>query len=331
MFFVWAGVFCISLFVLIKAADYFTEAAEKIGLAFKLSPFVLGVTIVSVGTAMPELATSVMAVIKGQMFMPPATALGSNIANILLVVGIAALVAGRLTVKRNLLNIDLPLLAATTVLILAVVWDKAVNFGEAVVLILAYVVYAAYILKSRRPDKLEPEGIWPGQEISATREQRFYFIKKGRPLNLSLVIVLVFSVIAIYFGADWCVRSVINLAAVLQIKSSVVVLLALAVGTSLPELAVAVTSVKKGKFEIALGNVFGANVFNSLMVMGVPALFGRVAVDTLTFSVGVPFLVGATCLYFFGSFDKKITRAEGIMYLTVYGLFAGKVIGVFLA
>ena len=153
MLLIWIAVFCISLFVLIKAADYFTESAEKIGLAFKISPFVLGVTVISIGTSLPELATSLIAVFKNQTEIVAANALGSNIANILLVVGIAAIVAGTLKVKRSLIDIDLPLLVAATSLIIIIMWDRQVTLGEGIVAVLGYMVYAAYTIKGEKEEK----------------------------------------------------------------------------------------------------------------------------------------------------------------------------------
>ena len=108
MLLLWIIIFCVSLFILIKAADYFTESAEKIGYMLKISPFIVGVTIISIGTSLPELATSIIAIIQNQTEIVVANAIGSNIANILLIVGLTALISVRLVVKRSLIDIDLP-------------------------------------------------------------------------------------------------------------------------------------------------------------------------------------------------------------------------------
>lgn len=329
MFFVWAGIFCISLFVLIKAADYFTESAEKIGLAFKISPFIIGVTVISIGTSLPELATSIIAVIKDQTEIVAANAIGSNIANILLVVGISAILAGRLTVKRSLIDLDLPLLAAATILILIIMWDRQVTLGEGLVAILGYAVYAAYTIRGDKEERVEPGGIIPGEDIPATREKRHHHRKKDREFNLNLILILLFSVIALYFGAEWVVKSIQQLGLILGVSSAAVAMVALAIGTSLPELIVSVSAVRKKKYEIALGNVFGSNIFNALMVIGIPSLFKNLSIDNTTFSVGLPFLVGATVLYTFSGISKRIYGWEGMMYLLIYVLFVVKVMGLF--
>ncbi|MCK5332864.1 sodium:calcium antiporter, partial [Candidatus Parcubacteria bacterium] len=119
----WVLLFVLSIAVLIKSADWFTESSEEIGLTLKISPFVIGIAIVSVGTSLPELATSVIASLQGQTEIATANAVGSNIANILLVVGLASVVAGKLKVKRSLINLDLPLLATVTTILVFILID----------------------------------------------------------------------------------------------------------------------------------------------------------------------------------------------------------------
>ena len=329
MLFIWILVFCISLFILIKAADYFTEGAEKIGLAFKISPFIIGVTIISIGTSLPELATSIIAIIKGQTEIVAANAIGSNIANILLIIGFSAIVAGKLVVKRSLIDTDLPLLAAATALIIVVLWDRQITWGEGIVALLGYIVYAAYTIKGDKEEKSKPDGIMPGEDIPATREQRHHHRKKHQELDLKLIAVLIFSALFIYFGADWTIKSITEIAIIIGIPSSMIVMSAMAVGTSLPELVVSIGAARKGKFEIALGNIFGSNIFNILVVIGIPSLFKTLTVDETTFSIGIPFLVGATILYVFSGISKKIHNWEGMMYLLIYVLFIAKIFGLF--
>jgi len=329
MLYIWIVIFCVSLFILIKAADYFTESAEKIGLALKISPFIIGVTIISIGTSLPELATSIIAVIKNQTEIVAANAIGSNIANILLIVGLSALVAGKLVVRRSLIDIDLPLLASATALIVVVLWDKQVTMGEGIVAILGYTVYAAYNIKDDKEKKTKPEGIMPGEDIPATREFRHHFRKRIRDWNIKLPAILLCSVIFIYFGADWTIKAITEIALIIGIPSSLVVMSAMAVGTSLPELVVSVGAARKGKFEIALGNVFGSNIFNILMVIGIPALFKTLTVDNITYAVGIPFVVGSTVLYVFSGISKRIYNWEGMMYLLIYVLFLAKLFGLF--
>ncbi len=324
MLIIWLLVFGVSLFVLIKGADYFTEAAERIGLALKISPFVIGVTIVSIGTSLPELSTSIISAIKGQTAIVAANAIGSNIANILLIVGLLAIIGGRLAIKRRLIEMELPLLLAATGLITVIMWDRQVTLGEGIVAILGYLVYGAYAITNQKAI-----GVSSGSDLPATREGRHYHRRRERVLNFKLVLILLVSLVLIYFSADFTVKAIINLAALFNLRSSIVTMIILAIGTSLPELFVSILALKKGQVAIALGNVFGSNIFNALMVIGLPALIRPLEIDQPTFSVGIPFLIGATALYAFSGFFKKIHRWEGCMYLLIYFLFIAKLVNLF--
>src|SRR3989338_7586244 len=142
----WIIVFIISLAALVKGADWLIASAEKIGLALGLSPFIVGATIVGVGTSFPELVSSFVAVLKGVPEVAAANAVGSNIANILLIVGFSALVGRKLIVTKSLIDLDLPLLAIGTVLLIGILWDGAITFGEAVLLMITYGVYLLYTM-----------------------------------------------------------------------------------------------------------------------------------------------------------------------------------------
>ena len=137
----WIFVFIASLAVLVKSADWFVESSEKIGLALKISPFIIGVTIVAIGTSFPEAVISIMATLRGATEIVVSTALGSAVANILLVVGLSAIVAGKLIVKRSLIDLDAPLLAATTVLFVFIMWDRQIVLAEGILLLLAFLIY----------------------------------------------------------------------------------------------------------------------------------------------------------------------------------------------
>jgi cation:H+ antiporter len=190
----WILVFILSLFLLIKGADWFVESSEKIALALKVSPFIVGVTIVAIGTSLPELASSIAATIKGETEIVGANVIGSNIANILLIVGLSA-VAGRiLIVKRSLINVDLPLLASTTVLFLFTMADKKIVLGEGILLLFGFLVYLLYTIFQRKEEILTPElvEILPeGTKIQVlpSRIERRRKEAKGKPEKLTLKVL----------------------------------------------------------------------------------------------------------------------------------------------
>lgn len=326
----WTIVFFVSLFAMVKGADWFLGSSERIGLAFGLSPFVIGIFIVGLGTSFPEIVSAIFAVIEGVSEFPVANAIGSNIANIFLVIGVSAVMARKLSVSKDLIDLDLPLLAISTSIVLVVLWDKSVNFIEAIVLLAVYGVYLWYTFS-------EPE-VEEGMDFVPSRADRRHkeflagfrgMAGKAKDINLTEWSTLFGGVILLLLGARYLIDSVIWFSERFSIGVGVITILAVAVGTSLPELVVSVKAAKERKSEVALGNIFGSNVFNVLGVIGIPALFGTLTVDAVTFTVGLPFLVIATILFVITGISKKIHIWEGAMFLIFYILFIGKLFFLF--
>src|SRR3990167_6943234 len=175
----WIIVFIVSLGVLVKGADWLIASAEKIGLAFGLSPFIVGVTIVGVGTSFPELISSFVAVFKDVPDVVAANAIGSNIANILLIVGVSAVIGRLLIVTKSLIDLDLPLLAISTVLLLGVVLDKQITFGESLLMLATFGVYLLYtVLHKDTEDSNEVAEFLPSRQerrkhIAAHKKKEF--------------------------------------------------------------------------------------------------------------------------------------------------------------
>ncbi len=331
----WVGIFIISLAVLIKSADVFTESSEKIGLAFKIPSFIVGIAIVSIGTSLPELVTSLIAVSKNETEIVAANAIGSNIANIFLVIGFSSIVARKMSIKRSLINLDLPLLACVTTLLIFILWDKQITFIEGIIAILTYLVYSLYLVSSGRERKIlshKNTNDKDSNHLPATRIDRLKILKRlwkrHEKLEKGVFPTLLLSAIFLYLGANYTIESMINIADSLNIATPLIAMSAMAIGTSLPELVVSVRASIKRKYEIALGNIFGSNIFNALIVIGIPALFTTLKVDEITFSVGIPFLVGATVLYLISGISRKIYNWEGMMYLMIYILFLVKIFGI---
>lgn len=331
----WILIFIISLATLVKGADWFVESSEKIGLALKISPFIIGVTIVAIGTSFPELASSLAAVFKGATEIVAANVVGSNIANILLIIGLSAVVARRLAVRRSLIDIDLPLLASTTVLFGFILLDEKIIWQEGILLLVAFLVYLFYTIQQRSevPEKPLPEEMVAGEgeifEVLPSRIERREIKKPVEKLNFKVFLFFLLGIIGLIIGADYLIESVLKLSEILKIGTSIIVILGVAVGTSLPELVVSVRAAWQKKYEIALGNIFGSNVFNSLMVMGLPGLIKPLVVDDLTFKIGFPFMVIATLLLVISGITRRVSIWEGSMFLLIYILFIIKLFGLF--
>ncbi len=304
----WIVVLIVSLFVLVRAADYFTDSASRIGVYFGIPAFLIGVTIVSVGTSLPELIASIYAVLKDSSEIVAGNVVGSNITNIFLVLGVIAIIGKKLKVTHELIHVDLPLLTGSAFLIAIMMWDGKLTLAEAFLCLLGLGVYILYAISSQKKDK-EPD-----KKKSPERKK----------FNYKNLIVVLISIVFIYLGAKYTVEAVINISEMLNIGKEIITLSAVALGTSLPELTVSVVSAKKGKTEIAVGNILGSSIFNSFGVLGIPALFGTLIIPASVISFALPVMLIATLLYFFITQDKQITKWEGGLLVIFYILFIGR-------
>ncbi|MDD4975511.1 MAG: calcium/sodium antiporter [Bacteriovorax sp.] len=324
----WIIIFIVSLAALVKGADWLLVNAEKIGLSFGLSPFLIGVVIVGVGTSFPELISSSVAVFRGVTEVPIANAVGSNIANILLIVGISAVIARKLVVTKNLIDLDLPLLSIGTVLLLGTIMDRQVTRGEAILLVVAYLIYLLHtILHKEEPDDIAllPSRKERRKHMKIVKEDPFEKPKIG----FKEIFFLILGIACLVIGAKYLIEAMINLSTILNIATGVITITAVAFGTSLPELMVSVKAAWQRKSDVALGNIFGSNVFNALVVVGFPGLFKTLTVDEKTFLIGVPAMALATLIFVISGISRKIHIWEGLLYLVMYALFIVKLFGWF--
>ena len=306
----WFGIFVLSLVVLVKAADYFTNFSEKLGLALRIPPFIVGIIIVSLGTSLPELVSSIIAAYSGTTDIVVANVVGSNIFNILATVGIASLITKKIVLERDLINVDLPLLASFSALLVVtcVYWGEFV-FIEGIVCLIAFAVYIHYSVVSR--------------------EREIDKLPKKEKLEFWIIPGIIASSAFVFVGAYFTVESVIKISEITNIGTSVISLTAVALGTSLPELAVSVRAAMKQKFEIALGNVIGSNIFNGTLVIGVSALVAPLKISEETLTIGIPFLIIATLLMIFTGISRKIHNWEGAIFVLIYIVFIGKIFNFF--
>lgn len=312
MIVLWIAVFIASLIVVVKSSDYLLVGAEKIGLRAGLTPFVVGVTIVGIGTSLPELISSIVAVVEGVTDVVVGNAVGSNIANMLLIGGFAALIAKGLKVEKNIIDYDIPLLVLTTAIFYLVAKDGSIAFSESIILVLTYSAYILYTLIYREE----------GSEELLEEE-----IVEKPTLTKKDIILLVIGIIGLALGARYLIESITTLAVIFNVAPGLIAVSAVAIGTSLPELLVSVKAAVRGQAEVAIGNIFGSNLFNLLMVVGIPGLFSNLSIDAQTFTIGIPMLVIATAIFAVSGISKKIHRLEAIMFLVIYLIFTAQLFG----
>lgn len=314
----WVVIFIVALAVLVKGADLLIGGAENIGVAVGLSPFIVGVTIIALGTSLPELVAGLGAVWKGAPEIVSANAIGSNIANILLIVGVSAIVGKKMVVDKDLIDLDLPLLASTTMLFFLLAYDGDINFVESLILITSYGFYLAYVLIHKDEKELMKRAELKVKEIAKRTKMRvrdFTAVGAG--------------VIALALGAHYLIESVLTMSELFGFTAGVLTLTAVALGTSLPELFVSVKATLAGKSDTALGNIFGSNIFNLLVVVGVPGLFATIPLGPSVVAIGLPVLIISTGLFVISGISQQVHVWEGMFYVAIYGVFIAKLFELF--
>lgn len=299
----WFCILAASITVLVKCSDWFTESAEKIGLNFGLSPFVIGVTIVAIGTSLPELVSSIVAMFSGASEIVLGNALGSNVANVFLVLGFAGLFARNVKFKNDNLMFDFIYLIFSSLLIGAFLINGYFSKIEAIISVALLITYLIISLKSKN---LETK------------------TRKRPELSKKAYFILLLSGVGIYLGAKFVVSSVITLSDILGFPKEVISASIVAIGTSLPELSVSIAAARKGNIEVAVGNVLGSNIFNVLGVIGISGLFGAIAITGNILTFILPLMILASIVFVVVSFDKRIKLYEGILLLLFYGVFLVK-------
>lgn len=315
---------------MLKGGDWFLKSSEKIGLALGLTPFIVGVTIVAAGTSFPELISSLFALSQGATDIVVANAVGSNVANILLIIGAATIIGRRLVIDKDLINLDIPLLAITTSLFIAVIWDGLVTLPEGIVLLVGYAIYFLYTIFYKEDSEIAAEELPMPAEKNEHVVESLKKKKTDRPkIKFTDIAFLIGGSLGLIFGAQYLIKAVVELSSIWNIAPGVIAISAVAFGTSLPELLVSGMAAYKGNAEVALGNIFGSNIFNMLMVVGIPALITNLEIDERTITIGLPFLIISTILFIFSGISRKIHLWEGVFYILIYLLFIVKLFGIF--
>lgn len=314
---IWLLVFVGALALLIKSADYFTTFSEKVGKILGIPQFIIGVSIVALGTSLPELVTSVLATLRGYSSIVAANVVGSNIANILLVIGVATIYSKVVKIEKSLIKLDLPILSAITALLIVTLYDGTFTIWEGLVMLATYIVYISYNLYEHKQSQIEKIE----QKVEGKVEDTIHPSKKVSPKLIGLILL---SSVGIYFGADYTIQAIINLSEILNLAPAAIAISAVAIGTSLPELIVSIQAARKKNYEMILGNVIGSNILNSSIIMGIPAIISTLNVTNEVITIAIPFLIISTILITFSGIERKIFSFEGALYAILYFVFIGQ-------
>jgi len=297
---------------LIKGADFFVEGASAVAKKLHVPALVIGMTIVAMGTSLPELSVSVTASIAGSNQLAIGNVVGSNIFNLMVVLGSCALFSA-LEVSDDTIKKDLPFsIICAAVLIVTGIIGGSVGHIDGLILLVLFIIFLGSMLKAAKKSR-----------AAATEDEENEIVDIPTWL---CIIYIIGGAVAIKFGGDWVVDSCTTLAYMFGMSETLVGLTIVALGTSLPELVTSIVAARKNELDMAIGNVVGSNIFNILLILGVagaisPMTFLKVnAIDTLiliVFSV----IVGLMCMK-----KKNLNKGNGIIMLVLYALYLGYII-----
>jgi len=309
--------FVAGLSALVIGAEVLVRGASRLALSFGISPLVVGLTIVAMGTSAPEMAVSTGAVLDGKVDVALGNVVGSNIFNILFILGASALIAP-LVVHVQVIRQEVPIMLGSALLLLAMAWDGKVTAVEAGLLLVLVVGYTVFlIVQSRR------ESAGNAAEFEAELQAPLANAWDSRwPVQVALIGV---GLAMLVLGSDWLVSSAVAFAKAFGVSDLIIGLTIVAVGTSLPEVATSITAALKGERDIAVGNVVGSNTFNILGCVGLSGLASgtmglTVADSLLAFDIWVMLAATLACLPIFIS-GREIARWEGGVLLVYYGAY----------
>jgi cation:H+ antiporter len=301
--------FVAGLAILIKGSGFFVGSSAFVARHFGVSRLIIGLTLVSMGTSLPELGASVYASYAGEGEIAVGNVVGSNIANIALVLG-ACILLRQITIKKKMIRRDGLIMLGVTLLFIFLVIG-GVKRWEGLILM---VIFATYILLLYKHNKTDKED----EELCELSDR---FCPKESSLKVEIV-KLTIGCIGVFLGSKLLVDSAVDIAQTFSISQSVIGSTLIAFGTSVPELAVSMTAILKRLEDISIGNIIGSNIFNILWVIGAAALVANLAVDEILLYTNIPIMLSVSALLLiFMAVRGKLERWQGIIFVAIYVVF----------
>ncbi|MDP2533689.1 calcium/sodium antiporter [Photobacterium damselae subsp. piscicida] len=300
---------CIGLALLVWSADRLVFGSAALARNMGIAPLVIGMTILAMGSSTPEMMVSATAALAGKTDTAVGNVLGSNIANIALILGVTAMLKP-LAIGSTIIRRELPLMLVVTLIAGALLWDNYLGFAEGVLLLVLFVLFLLAMLYISKKAK---------QEGDVMAEEQESEIPQGVS-NTASIIWIVIGLALLLYSSDMVVESAVTIAKYYGMSNLVIGLTIIAVGTSLPELAASVTSVLKGEDDMAVGNIIGSNVFNILAVMGIPGILNPSAISPLAIGRDFYVMLGVSVLLLIMVLGKnrRINRVEGGILLICF-------------
>ena len=287
----------IGFLMLIKGADYFVEGASSIAKRFHIPEMIIGLTIVAMGTSLPELSVSFISALNGQSDRSIANAIGSNIFNVLMILGVSAFIK-TLPIKQSSIKDIFILISATALLLVLSYFGLSLIWFDGLIMLCLFAYFIRKMIKESKDNNDNENSI---------------------PLSIIRTIVyIVCGAIGIIYGGNLVVSGASTIAQAFGMSDNLIGLTVVALGTSLPEFVTSVMATKKGKLDIAIGNVIGSNIFNILFVLGISSLFSVLTVSAITLiDIFFSLFITSALLYVVCKF-KKINKLNGIIFIILY-------------
>jgi len=316
--------FILGLIALVAGAELLVRGASKLALSFGISPLVIGLTVVAFGTSAPEMAVSVQSAWSGQVDIALGNVVGSNIFNVLFILGASALIVP-LVVHQQVIRQEVPIMIGAALLLWALAADGGISRWEGLLMASLIVGYTVFIIRQSRREEAASKAANKAANmaaINAEYEEAFDSTPQGWDAHWGVqILMLLVGLALLVLGANWLVDAAVAFAQYLGVSELIIGLTIVAIGTSLPEVATSLMAALRGERDIAVGNVVGSNIFNILSVLGISASIAPsdliVAPAILAFDLPIMVAVMVVCLpvFFIGS---CIARWEGVLFLGLY-------------
>ena len=291
--------FAMGVFALYKGSDVLVTGTSKTASRLGVSSLIISLTIVAYGTSAPELATSLVATLNSHTSLAVGNVIGSCLANILLVLGISSIVRP-ISVSKSIVRRELPVLLSATSLFSILTYFDLLNPIGGVFLLVSFLLFLSYFIKAAN--------------VNGKKNDVNFSLRKGFAM-------IILGIISVVLGAHLLVQSSVFFARWFGVPEFIIAVSLVAIGTSIPELAVSVTAAWKREWDISVGNLLGSNVFNTLLIVGLCSLFSKLPVDSKTVNSSF-LLIGITILLFPILYTgRKISRVEGIFLIVIYIIY----------
>ena len=300
----------LSFVILYYGAEGLVFGASSLAKRLGISALVIGLTIVSIGTSMPELLVSIKAAMNGQSAISIGNALGSNLFNIGIILGLSAIIYPLLA-KKQLLKFDVPVMILTSVLFLLLFLDSKISRIEAILMVILFLSYTTYLLvSSKRKHNINPN---PNRD-----EDDDIKLTKHWALDILFIVV---GLVALVWGSDLLVVNAIIIAERLGMSEAMIGLTIVAAGTSMPELATSAVAAFKKRSDIAIGNIVGSNIFNILLILGVAGIIQPISTPDINYIDALVVVALGVLLWLFMKMSASIRRWQGVVFIVLYVLY----------